>query len=104
MTKEVGNNKTKVPKGMELNDKDYGNSLLSCLKELEKNYTVALTEASNDTLYDELFATFQQISELQRETYNLLFQNGWYQLEEADQTKIDKKLKMLSQECKDLNE
>lgn len=104
MSKEICNNKTKVPKGMELNDKDYGNQLLSALKELEKNYVVFLTEASNNVLYDEIFATFQAISELQRETYNILFKKGWYQLEEADNPKIDKKLKMITQECKDLNE
>ena len=39
---KICNPKTNTPTGIELNDKDYLNSLLSCLKEMEKNYTLAL--------------------------------------------------------------
>ena len=50
----VQNKKTTTPKGICLNDKDYMNSILSSLKEMSKNYTVALTEASNETLFKSL--------------------------------------------------
>ena len=50
---EIKNEKVEVPTGISLNDKDYLNSLLSTLKEITKNYTISLTEASNEVLYNE---------------------------------------------------
>ena len=52
MNNQIQNIKTEVPSGIKLNDKDYLNSLLSCLKERVKNYSVVLTEASNENLYN----------------------------------------------------
>ena len=40
---KISNPKLEVPKGITLNDKDYATSLLTCLKELEKNYTIVLS-------------------------------------------------------------
>ena len=51
---QVKNPKTEVPTGTNLNDKDYISSLLSSLKDMVKNYTIALTEASNESLYQVL--------------------------------------------------
>ena len=48
----VSNPKVIVPNGIELNDKDYINSMLSSLKCLVKNYVIALTEASNEHLFE----------------------------------------------------
>ena len=45
---KISNTKVEVPKGTEMNDKDYINSVLSSLKEMSKNYTLAMTEASNE--------------------------------------------------------
>ena len=50
---QICNPKVEVPTGLNLNDKDNINSLLSTLKEMTKNYAVALTEASNEILYHE---------------------------------------------------
>ena len=44
---KISNPKKEVPTGISLNDQDYMTILLSHLKELTKNYAVALTEASN---------------------------------------------------------
>lgn len=99
---EITNPKTEVPKGMNLNDKDHMNDLLSSLKAMEKNYTVALTEASNETLYKEYKEMFDTIANLQREVYELMFRLGWYPMEKVESTKITKKYNMLSQELKDL--
>ena len=52
MNNSISNPKTEVSKGTSLNDKDYMNSLLGTLKEMVKNYAVALTEASNENLYN----------------------------------------------------
>ena len=50
---QISNPKVEVPTGKTLNDKDYLNCLLSSLKEMTKNYAIALTEASNEALYNE---------------------------------------------------
>lgn len=101
---KIANTKVEVPKGVQLNDKDYLNSLLCHLKEMSKNYVSALTEASNEYLYEKYFDMFDKISMLQRETYELMFKKGWYSLEEAEQTKIDSESNMLTQEYNNLNE
>ena len=99
---EIKNPKTEVPKGTNFNDKDYMNSLLSCLKEMVKNYSVALTEASNETLYQEYKTMFDNYSKLQRDVYELMFRKGWYSLEKAEMKKISSKIQILNQELIDL--
>lgn len=100
---KISNQKTEVPKGINLNDKDYSNELLTCLKEMEKNLTVAKTEASNETLYNEYKQMYETVAALERRTYELMFRNGWYELEQAEEQKINEKLNMLSTELQDLN-
>lgn len=101
---QIKNPKTEVPTGLKLNDKDYINSLLSSLKELVKNYAIALTEASNEKLYQEYKTMFDNYSNLQREVYELMFRKGWYVLEKAEQQKIDSKYQTLNQEFSELNQ
>jgi len=100
---QISNPKTEVPKGTSINDKDYMNSLLSCLKEIVKNYAVVLTEASNETLYKEYKTMFDEYSNLQREVYETMFRKGWYSLEKVDKQKLDTKYQTLNQEFMDLN-
>lgn len=100
---QIKNPKVEVSSGVALNDKDYMNSLLSCLKEMVKNYAVSLTEASNEVLYEEYKTMFDHYSALQREVYELMFRKGWYVLEKAEQQKIDSKYQLLNQEFTDLN-
>ena len=61
----------KVEKGIEWNDKDISNALLTCLKNFTKNYAVSLTEASNDNLYNVYKRQFDELSQLQRETFEM---------------------------------
>lgn len=103
MNNQIKNEKVNVPTGKTLNDKDYMNSLLSSLKEIVKNYATALTEASNEFLYNEYKNMFDIYSKLQRDVYELMFRKGWYVLEVADQNKINSKFQTLSQEFTDLN-
>ena len=100
---EIKNPKTEVPTGTNFNDKDYMNSLLSCLKEIVKNYSVVLTEVSNETLYQEYKTMFDNYSSLQREVYELMFRKGWYTIEKAEMQKIDSKYQCVNQELTDLN-
>lgn len=103
MNNQIKNPKVEVPTGTNLNDKDYMNSLLSCLKEMVKNYAVVLTEASNENLYQEYKTMFDQYASLQRETYELMFRKGWYTIEQAESQKINSKYQCLNQEFTDLN-
>lgn len=100
---KISNSKTKVPPGINMNDKDYLTCLLTILKEMSKNYSTAMTEASNEHLYKSYHSIFNEVSKLQREVYELMFQNGWYSLEKQDKTKINEKYNMLSTEYQDLN-
>ena len=81
---QIKNPKTEVPKGLQLNDKDFIGALLTCLKDLEKNYTVALTEASNEYLFEKYKTIFDQIANMQRNVYELMFRKGWYCMEKAE--------------------
>lgn len=99
---KISNPKKETPTGIKMNEKDYITCLLTLLKDIEKNYCIAMTEASNESLYNSYKNTFDNIASLQRETYEVMFQNGWYSLEQAENTKIQEKHQMLSQEYQDL--
>ena len=103
MNNQIANPKVEVPTGISCNDKDYINSLLSCLKEMSKNYVIAMDEASNESLYEKYKEVFLVLTSLQREVYELMFRKGWYSLENVDTQKISQKSQMLSQEYQDLN-
>ncbi len=100
---KICNPKVEVPIGMSLNDKDYITSLLTCLKDMEKNYVIAMSEASNESLYNVFKETFLNLAELQREVYELMFRKGWYQLEKEQAQKIEQKHQMLSTEYQNLH-
>ena len=100
---QIKNPKVEVPSGLALNDKDYINSLLGTLKEMVKNYAVALTEASNEYLYEEYKKMFDEYSSLQRRVFEVMFKKGWYVLEKSETKKINDKYQTLSKEFTDLN-
>ena len=100
---KITNPKTNTPTGISMNDKDYLTNLLTCLKEMSKNYTIAMTEASNESLHKSFHSVFEELMKLQREVYELMFRKGWYSIEKAETQKISDKFQILSQEYKDLN-
>ena len=99
---KICNPKVEVPKGINLNDKDYLTILLTCLKDMEKNYVIALTEVSNENLYSKYVEIFNSLSSLQREVYEMMFRNGWYQLEKAEDDKVSQKYQTLNQEYNEI--
>lgn len=99
---KISNSKTQTPTGIQMNDKDYITCLLTLLKDITKNYTIAMTEASNEHLYQSYHSVFQKLINLQRETFEVMFQKGWYELEKAEANKINQKYQTLSQEYQDL--
>ena len=103
MNSKVQNPKVEVKLGTKLNDKDYLTSLLSCLKEMVKNYSVALTEASCENLYNVYKETYDKYLKMQRNVYELAFRKGWYTLEVAEANKISDKYLILNNEYNNLN-
>lgn len=79
----------------EMNDRDLLDDILASEKAITTNTSIALTEASNNKLEDELFEFYEAVLELQRDAYQLAWNNGWYTLEEAQKTKISEKAKSL---------
>lgn len=62
--------------------------ILELEKNMVKNYATALTEASNDKLTNEFLTSLTDISDVQRQVYNYMSKQGWYQIEEAKENKI----------------
>lgn len=99
---KICNMKVEVPSGIEMNDKDYLNSVLELEKNMSNNYSIALNEASNDDLYEDYFSLFEDTKDMARDLYNLSFKNGWYTLEKADDNKIQEKINCFQTEMNDL--
>ena len=100
---KICNPKVEMPTGFDLNDKDYISCLNSCLKEMSKNYVTAMTEASNEKLFQIYKGIFNEVIALQKEVYQLMFRKGWYVLEAEQTEKIMEKFNTLNQEYTGLN-
>ena len=100
---KISNPKVEVSQGMALNEKDYITCLLTTLKDMVKNYVIAMTEASNTSLYDSYREAFTNLMNLQREVYLVMFRKGWYQLEDSEKQKVSTKFQTLLQEYQSLN-
>lgn len=70
------------------NDKDKLNDLLISAKYLSKQYGTFAEEASNDALYNEIGTLSKDMCQLARDTFNLMFEKGWYKLEAQTAEKI----------------
>lgn len=103
MNNQISNTKVEVPTGINLTEKDYITCLLTTLKEMSKNYVTAMTEASNESLFNVYSEILEKVSSLQREVYEVMFRKGWYILEKCDVNKINTKHQTLLQEYNDLS-
>ena len=93
----------KVESTLDMNDRDYLNDLLYDEKSIVVNTATALTEASNDELKEDILKFFETVEQIQRETYELAWNNGWYVLEESEKTKINQKSKELQKKLDELS-
>lgn len=100
---EIKNPKMEVPTGIEMNDCDYLKSILELEKNMSNNYSIALNEASNDYLYEDYFTLFEDTKDAARELYNLMFQYGWYTIEEAEEQKVNNKVSCFETKLEELN-
>ncbi|MEA3320382.1 MAG: spore coat protein [Bacillota bacterium] len=85
---KIQNPETQVAKTPQMNERDFINDMLATEKYMTDSYCTALNEASNQQIYTDLLAIFNETQNCQRELYNVMFQKGWYGLEPADQTKL----------------
>ncbi len=92
MSDKICNPITKIKNSKQMNEKDYLITILKIEKELLTTYLTALEDASNSNLYEDYHDMFNDISDLQREIYNLLFEKGWNYLEIANEDKINEKI------------
>ncbi len=100
---EIKNTKVEVEQGRKMNDRDYLASILELEKNLSNNYSIALNEASNDYLYEDYFSILEDAKDASRELYNLMFEYGWYILEEVEEQKLDKKIDCLTSKMSELH-
>ena len=97
MNNKIGNDSTNIIT-KEMTDKDYSTMLLTILKEMVKNYSISLTEASNEILYNKYKDMYLKYISMQRNLFEEMFRNGWYQLEKVDNSKLTEKYNTLNTE------
>ena len=103
MASKVKCDETKVEQTKCMNDRDFLNDLLASEKEITTNTATAITEASNRKLENMFLEFFDSIEAIQRDTYELAWNNGWYTLEQAEKTKINQKAKELQKKLDELS-
>ena len=84
----VSNIKEKVQSKNSFNDEDIMQDVLGNIKYISTLYGTFCTEASNKELLSKLEPIAKKVSQLARDTFNLMFEKGWYNLEEVDNKKI----------------
>ena len=85
---KIKNPPTEVPKTPQMNERDFLNDLLTTEKYMTTAYSVALHEASHEGFYQVLMNIFSETQDCQRDLYDLMYKNGWYSVEAADQQKL----------------
>ena len=83
MNNKVQNPKIELDSSIEMNDENYLNDILETEKNMSVNFTYALNEASNETLFNEIYEMFKQIKASQRNLFELSFRKGFYTLEKG---------------------
>lgn len=89
MGETLKNIKTPVKKGYLMNDEDILNDVLISYKHLVSSYAIALNEASNKSVYKLFYEVLTNSSKTQADLFDISFKKGWYNIETADETKIE---------------
>ena len=95
MNNKIQNPKIELDSSIEMNDENYLNDILETEKNMSVNFTYALNEASNETLFNEIYEMFKQIKASQRNLFELSFRTGFYTLEKAETNKINEEYNTL---------
>ncbi len=96
------NNKVENPKQVVLpneqnfNDENILNDVLISLKHLSTMYGTLKQEASNKKLVNEVDSISKDVGNMARDSFNLMFEKGWYSLERADDQKLSEEYNKFS--------
>ncbi|MGE6379337.1 spore coat protein [Peribacillus muralis] len=93
---KVQNPESPVAKTPQMNDRDFINDMLATEKYFCNSLSVALHEMSNQALFQDIFSVSKENQEMQRELYNLMFEKGWYGLEEAQTASLSQSYQQFS--------
>lgn len=99
---KIENEKTQVPSTKDVNDMDLLNDILQSEKDISNNYNLAVGEMSNKSLFKKILELYKESKETAREAFDLAFQNGWYSLEKAEETKIQQAYDEANSQIKEL--
>lgn len=80
---KIQNPSAPFPQTSQMNERDFINDLLTTEKYFSNSYTVAINELSHQALFQDISNIANETQMMQREIYNLMFQKGWYGLEQA---------------------
>ncbi len=75
-------------KGPQMNDRDILNDVLATEKYLTDNYNVFAREASYPALHSDVESILCDTHKAARDSFNAMFQRGWYKFEGVDQQKL----------------
>lgn len=101
---KIQNPKVEVPATLKMNEKDYLTDILESEKNLSNNFSIALDEMSHQQLFEQIYQIFDEVKKKARNLYDVMFQYGWYALEEAEQKKIQEEHQKLQQELQELSQ
>lgn len=99
---KVNNEKQKIENPEQFNDLDILQDLLNDEKNISNNLSIALNEMSNVSLYDNIFSFLEDSKDTARVLFDLMFKKGWYTIETATKTKIEKEKTKMEQKLKEL--
>ncbi|MDZ5472166.1 spore coat protein [Bacillus sp. 31A1R] len=85
---KIQNPESPIAKNPQMNDRDFTNDLLAMEKYMTDAYCTYLNEASHQSLYQDVLNIFNETQNAQRNFYDLMFKNGWYSIEPAEQQKL----------------
>lgn len=74
--------------GPEMNDRDILNDCLSSCKWLTDNFNIMAREVSHKQLQQDVLTILNETHQCAREVFNLMFEQGHYSLEAADEQKV----------------
>lgn len=81
----------------EINDKDILNTITLLDKTIGNNFSIMLSEMSNNALYKIVEEIYLSIKENAHKSYQLAYSNGWYTIEASSDSKISEALKKSEQ-------
>lgn len=85
-----------------LTEEDVLNDLLTLEKNLSNNYSIAINEMSNDTLYKKIMNIFEDTKDMAREVFNLMEEYNYYSLSSETDSKINTSYKKYSKKYEEL--